>query len=66
MAELGDANVELILIIVIVVVIIIVVIVIIIVVICDENARHLDHMTDVCGELYASGRDELDLLGVDP
>ena len=62
MLESSDTNVELILIVVIVVVVVIL-IVILIVLICDDDAGDLDHMTDVRGELYAFGRDKLDLFG---
>jgi hypothetical protein len=49
MLESSDTNVELIL--------------IVVVLICDDDAGDLDHLTDVRGELYAFGRDKLDLFG---
>ncbi len=66
MAESIDTNVQLILLLVLVLVLVFVfvfVFIFIFVIICDDNARHLDHMTDVCGKVYPFGRDKLDLSG---
>ncbi len=48
MAQSSDTNVEFVL---------------VFVIICDDNARHLDRMTDVSGKVDPFGRDKLDLFG---
>ncbi len=58
MAESSDTNVEIIL------VVLVLVFILIFVIICNDNARHFDHMTDVWGKVYPFGRDKLDLFGI--